>query len=414
MEKLKIAIILDQDYIPSNGGGYAYHHKLIQEINKYSFDDRLEICFLNFKDGKVDNFNKNLINIPLSTLKNHKWTTKRKALRYLFNFPLINYFQLSNQLSNTINNEINKAVEQLLIENKIDLVYYLTPFSKVYNHPFIMTHWDYGHKSMFAFPEVAMNNTFDNRIFYHNNVLCKAFAIFAESNESKSELYHYDKINHDRIFTIPLFPGKVIEMNVNEEDQKSILDTYSLSKMKYYFYPAQFWSHKNHYGLIKAFAMLIKKSPDLKMVFCGSDKGNLDYIKQLIKLYNLDEFVIITGFVPEEHLFTFYKNAISLVMPTFLGPTNMPLLEAKALNCPVICSNLAGHREQLGNDAYYVDPANFFDIYEKMLLIINSKKNIPPSNINIGSTKITLDAINESFLKLIPYRKTFGMNFKQF
>jgi glycosyltransferase involved in cell wall biosynthesis len=43
-------------------------------------------------------------------------------------------------------------------------------------------------------------------------------------------------------------------------------------------------------------------------------------------------------------------------MPTFLGPTNIPVLEAWAYSCPVLTSDIRNIREQAGNAAVLVDP----------------------------------------------------------
>ncbi|MFC3559915.1 glycosyltransferase [Pedobacter jamesrossensis] len=64
-------------------------------------------------------------------------------------------------------------------------------------------------------------------------------------------------------------------------------------------------------------------------------------MKELVKGLGIEQKVIFGGFVTNEELNVFYKNAISLVMPTFMGPTNMPLLEAQALGCPVICTDFS-------------------------------------------------------------------------
>ncbi|PYS54816.1 MAG: glycosyltransferase family 1 protein, partial [Acidobacteria bacterium] len=45
-----------------------------------------------------------------------------------------------------------------------------------------------------------------------------------------------------------------------------------------------------------------------------------------------------------------------LVMPTFFGPTNIPILEAWAFGCPVITSDIRGVREQAGDAALLADP----------------------------------------------------------
>jgi len=44
------------------------------------------------------------------------------------------------------------------------------------------------------------------------------------------------------------------------------------------------------------------------------------------------------------------------VMPTFFGPTNIPILEAWASGCPVITSDIRGVRDQAGEAAVLVNP----------------------------------------------------------
>ena len=51
-----------------------------------------------------------------------------------------------------------------------------------------------------------------------------------------------------------------------------------------------------------------------------------------------------------------YRNAFALTYLTFFGPENLPPLEAFALGCPVIASDVAGAQEQLGECALLVDP----------------------------------------------------------
>ncbi|MBM3801341.1 MAG: glycosyltransferase [Acidimicrobiia bacterium] len=43
-------------------------------------------------------------------------------------------------------------------------------------------------------------------------------------------------------------------------------------------------------------------------------------------------------------------------MPTFFGPTNIPVLEAWALGCPVLSSDIRGIREQVGGAGLLVNP----------------------------------------------------------
>ncbi len=51
-----------------------------------------------------------------------------------------------------------------------------------------------------------------------------------------------------------------------------------------------------------------------------------------------------------------YAGATALIMPTFFGPTNIPVLEAWSFSCPVLTSDIRGIREQAGDAAVLVDP----------------------------------------------------------
>jgi glycosyltransferase involved in cell wall biosynthesis len=51
-----------------------------------------------------------------------------------------------------------------------------------------------------------------------------------------------------------------------------------------------------------------------------------------------------------------YRKALALVYVSFFGPENLPPLEAFAIGCPVIASQVHGAEEQLGDAALVVDP----------------------------------------------------------
>ena len=249
---------------------------------------------------------------------------------------------------------------------------YLNPDGNTYNFPFLTIHWDIGHLSTYVFPEFLED--FEARVDYYRNVLPKALMIITETEAGKKELIKYTNINADRVAVMPIFPGEVIHENTPLEVQQKTLKDSSLESKHFFLYPAQFWAHKNHILLIDAFEHVLKKHPNLKLIFTGSDKGNLAYVKNYIQHKNLNEYIKILGFVSNAELFTYYKNAIALVMPTYLGPSNMPPLEAAFLNCAVLISNLDGHRELLGEYPRYFEPLDMNALAEEMLNQIEEKE----------------------------------------
>jgi glycosyltransferase involved in cell wall biosynthesis len=72
------------------------------------------------------------------------------------------------------------------------------------------------------------------------------------------------------------------------------------------------------------------------------------------------------GRVPDEVMSGLYAEALALVMPTFFGPTNIPPLEAWAFGCPVLCSDIRGIREQIGDAGLLVPPRSTEAIAEGM------------------------------------------------
>lgn len=125
---------------------------------------------------------------------------------------------------------------------------------------------------------------------------------------------------------------------------------------KYIFYPAQFWSHKNHRNLIFAIKLLKERIPDIHLILVGSERNALQSITELIESNQLENNVTILGFVSNGQIIYLYKNAVALVMPTYLGPTNIPPLEAMELGCPVIVSNVYSIPDQVGKAGLLFNP----------------------------------------------------------
>ena len=72
----------------------------------------------------------------------------------------------------------------------------------------------------------------------------------------------------------------------------------------------------------------------------------------------LRDSVRFLGYVPREHVPTLYRNAACLVFPSLFEGFGMPVLEAMASGCPVVCSNSSSLPEIAGEAATLVDPTN--------------------------------------------------------
>lgn len=345
---MKIAVWLDKDYKPEEGGGFSYYDRLVKSIDAFTFDKPLDICFVT--EGEVTSLglSKDIIRLYY----NYKVSFLKKVLSLLPYIGKIWKRKIKKQRQKTT----LQAYEKQLTQAGVKFIYYIRQTEcALPDFPFVATNWDIGHCSTYAFPELIADGEFERRTSFYTKVLPKALLVFAESEEGKNELIKYTTIDERKLKIVPIFAGNCVTTVVSEQEQADILATYSLTKDTFFFYPAQFWAHKNHYTLLKSFAELVHAHPSYKLVLTGSDKGNLNYIKQLAQDWNIADKVLFLGFLPIEHINTFFRNATALIMASHFGPSNMPPLEAMELACPVIASDTIGHKEMLGKAALYFD-----------------------------------------------------------
>lgn len=420
-DKLTVGILVDSHYLPTTGGGFSYYRRLLQAINAYAWKEELDMVNIVFHKSALQE--EIIQKRALLINKNYIYSAKYLFYKILYHlFYSIHKTRFKKRwlaAARKILQLRNRNTEQILAKNGIDLVYHLRPEETSMNYPFITTHWDVGHRSMHAFPEVALNGNYEVREHYYLHVLNKAFLIICESQTGSKELLHYYAINPAKVKTMPIFSGGVVEQHVSAAEETEIMRRHGLEKNNFFLYPAQFWAHKNHYNLLQAFRALVAeaKTAGLKLMLCGSDQGNLHYIRDEINRMGLNGQISLPGYVSDKELFVLYKNALALVMPTFLGPTNIPLLEAAEMGCPVLCSDLEGHREMMHDTALYFDPASATDIKRRMQEIQDAalrRQLTAAARQRISNSPFKLEKslplLEQILLEAMPIRKAWGIS----
>lgn len=115
----------------------------------------------------------------------------------------------------------------------------------------------------------------------------------------------------------------------------------------------QFWSHKNHAVVVDALVRLKKAGLRIPFVLTGlpSDyrdprNGTLSRLLQAIAEGGVREEVTVLGFVERAQLNDLLRCAAVIVQPSLCEGWNTTVEDAKALGRPLLCSDLAVHREQ--------------------------------------------------------------------
>lgn len=246
-------------------------------------------------------------------------------------------------------------IEDAMLRDRVDLVYFLAPSAlclALQKLPYIMTVWDSCHRDTPEFPEVRQFNEFHATEWLYRNALTAAVLVLADSDALVDRIAERYGVARDRLLAMPFAPTP-LAAEQHSKTMQSVLDKYRLDA-GYFFYPAQFWAHKNHIRILQALSAL-KRSGDARVVvFAGGDQGNLPHVRGAISELGLDDLVKILGFVPHEDLRGLYEGCAAVLMPTYFGPTNLPPLEAWSIGKPLVYSSLCAHHA--GDAALLVDP----------------------------------------------------------
>jgi glycosyltransferase involved in cell wall biosynthesis len=259
------------------------------------------------------------------------------------------------------------AVYSWLRQNGIDFVVYPspTPLSFEIGLPYAIAVHDLQHRVHPEFPEVTADGEFEAREYLYRHGISGATLVIVDSVVGKEDVLEYygELIDADRVCVLPFLPSESCRRSASAFDQQRVASVYGLPE-RFLFYPAQLWPHKNHAMLVRALGLL-RKSEDLEipLVLVGSAQGKIRSqtwreVLDLAQELGLEGSIRHLGYVPHEDMAPLYASATALTMPTWFGPTNIPVLEAWAQNCPVLTSDIRGVREQAGDAAVLADPAS--------------------------------------------------------
>jgi alpha-1,3-rhamnosyl/mannosyltransferase len=167
----------------------------------------------------------------------------------------------------------------------------------------------------------------------------------------RHEIMDEFKVPPSRVSSVPLAPDPLFTPS-SSVVVTQVHEKYGLPE-EYLLFVSSLEPRKNIDLLIDALAVA---DIDIPLVLVGwhgwGDKAWLEKIDK----GGLKNRIFFTGHVPDPDLAAVYTGATALVYPSFYEGFGLPILEAMACGCPVICSNAASMPEAAGNAALYIDP----------------------------------------------------------
>ncbi|ABQ27950.1 glycosyltransferase family 4 protein [Geotalea uraniireducens] len=201
----------------------------------------------------------------------------------------------------------------------------------------------------------------------------KATRIIAISRHVKDCLVEKYGIDAGKIDVI--YPGCGAEFRV-------IDDAVGLAELKlryglerpFAYYPAASWPHKNHKTLLAAWKILQERRGfDGQLVLTGIAKQAHGEIQGEVGRLGLDATVKVLGYLPSDELPYLYNLARLMVFPSLFEGFGIPLVEAMACGCPLVCSTATSVPEVAGDAGIQFDPLSPEDMADKLWMVWNDE-----------------------------------------
>lgn len=374
-----IAILLTS--MPRSGGEHLYLRMLMEAVTENSLKQFhvLAICCNRYWSAWCRSRH----------VKNISYQLEQASLqRMRFNA----YFKISSGIYNSHFSDVGKIIS----DYKIDLLIggQQSVFIPRLSCKVIQPVHDLMHRYEAQYEEIGSTYQWRETYFSCESRIADVVLVDSQLGKQQYRECYYKRGKH--------FPKlRVLPFAVSDYEGEK--EEYIETPAKYFFYPAQFWEHKNHKNLVSAVNLLKERLPDIHLILVGSERNTEKKIKALIREYNLDNHVSIKGFVTDGQIIYLYRHAMALVMPTCIGPTNIPPLEAMALGCPVIVSDKYAMPEQVGDAGLLCNPDSVESIaacMEKVWVNEQLRKDMIKKGYE-RSQRWTENAFKKRFVKIV-------------
>jgi glycosyltransferase involved in cell wall biosynthesis len=189
----------------------------------------------------------------------------------------------------------------------------------------------------------------------------RAAKVITNSNNSRNDLLQYCNLEADKV--------SQVYWAVDDLFLESIKDTavpHDVGLDDYILYVGSLEPRKNIGTLLEAYEQMRSSNPSIKtkLVLIGGESHVFADVR--LKVKNYVEDVYFKGFVNDQMLLSFYKNARLFVYPSLYEGFGLPPLEAMASGIPVVTSITSSIPEVVGNAALMVSPYDVKQLSDTM------------------------------------------------
>jgi glycosyltransferase involved in cell wall biosynthesis len=195
------------------------------------------------------------------------------------------------------------------------------------------------------------------------------------SEASRRDIASWAGLPEERIHVITEGPDPVFQPESRDSEGGAVLLRHGIDPdARFLLYVGGLSPHKNLLRLVEAVAQ--GAPSDVKLLMVGDIHDvfhtHVPQIRQAIARHDLDDRVILTGFVPDGELVHLYRRAYALILPSLLEGFGLPAVEAMACGTPVLSSRAGSLPEVIGEAGVYFDPVDVGSIAGAIRTILNA------------------------------------------
>ncbi|MBE7681559.1 glycosyltransferase [Paenibacillus sp. P13VS] len=273
---------------------------------------------------------------------------------------------------------IGNIVKNFIKEHNIEVFYITSPFDSnmsyepewLHNVQVIATVYD-------IIPYLFKERYLKDKYFYNQYMnwidkIKQADRILAISQSVKNDLVKYIHIQENKIEVIYAGTDEWYkEVDLSDEDVSEIRNRYRIHD-EFIMCTGGDDDRKNIAELIKAYSKMPKQLIDKYqlVVACKLSDASEERYYNIAKKHGVNGRVILTNFVPLDHLIKLYNMAYIMAFPSQYEGFGLPVVEAMACGTPILTSNNSSLGEIAQGAAVLVDPFEINDITRGLIEIL--------------------------------------------
>ena len=241
-------------------------------------------------------------------------------------------------------------------------------------HPLILTAHGELWRLTLQVPPLPLAET----LFIRSHRLCclKADKIIAVSDSMARDLVLYYGIPRERIAVVP--NGVDIErfnpLRINGEDLKRKL---GLRDSKIILFVGSLSRKKGIHTLAKAIPLVVERIPEAKFVFIGKGQKGKQILSNVAKDKN-GKAILLTGMVPYDLIPKYYAMGDLLVLPSIYDAAPKVVLEAMAMEKPVVATRTGGIPEMVvdGETGLLAEPGDHKGVANAIIDLLSNERSL--------------------------------------